>query len=124
MNLLSYFRPKLVSEDDHGTLQILSWLHIGCGVLGFLGSCLMLPMSVFDPEFKLEPGIRWMFLASALYFLSLFFSGLFIRARHFRQFSLIVAGITSLGFPMGTILGGYTLYILCSQIGQRVYRDK
>lgn len=48
-------------------------------------------------------------------------SGLSIRARRWRIFSLIVAGINCLGFPFGTVLGVFTFVVLLRESVIEVY---
>lgn len=39
-------------------------------------------------------------------------SGLFMRSRRYRAFSMVVAGLNCLHIPLGTILGVFTLIVL------------
>lgn len=48
-------------------------------------------------------------------------SGLFLRKRKFRVFSLIVSGFNVLQFPFGTILGVFTMIVLLRDSVREVY---
>ncbi|MDE3098140.1 MAG: hypothetical protein KGJ88_01570 [Verrucomicrobiota bacterium] len=58
------------------------------------------------------------FLASAVLNLV---SGLFIRARQHRTFSLVVAGLNCLHIPLGTILGVFTIIVLLRDSVRELY---
>jgi hypothetical protein len=59
----------------------------------------------------------WLIVSSALNIMS----GLFLRRRKNRTFSLVVAGIDCLHFPFGTVLGIFTMIVLLRESVQRLY---
>jgi hypothetical protein len=48
-------------------------------------------------------------------------SGLFLRERKNRTFSLVVAGINCLHVPLGTALGVFTIIVLCRESVRSLY---
>ena len=48
-------------------------------------------------------------------------SGIFLRARKYRIFSLIVAGLNCLHFPLGTVLGVFTFVVLLRNSVREMY---
>jgi hypothetical protein len=50
-------------------------------------------------------------------------SGMFLRARKNRTFSLVVAGINCLHIPLGTALGVFTFIVLCRESVRRLYAE-
>ena len=50
-------------------------------------------------------------------------SGLFLRARKYRTFSLVVAGINCLHVPIGTVLGVFTIIVLIRDSVRRLYEE-
>lgn len=59
---------------------------------------------------------RWFYLVFGLWAavasIANLFSGLFLRARRHRVFSMAVAGFNCLHLPLGTLLGVFTLIVL------------
>ncbi len=49
-------------------------------------------------------------------------SGLFIRQRRYRTFSLVVAGLDCLNMPLGTLLGVFTFVVLLRESVREAYR--
>lgn len=49
-------------------------------------------------------------------------SGMFMRQRRHRTFSLVVAGLNCLNMPFGTILGVFTFFVLLRESVREVYR--
>jgi len=52
-----------------------------------------------------------------------FLSGLFLRRRQNRLFSMIVAGLNCLHVPLGTALGVFTFIVLSRDSVQRLYEQ-
>jgi hypothetical protein len=50
-------------------------------------------------------------------------SGLFLRERKNRIFSMVVAGINCLHFPLGILLGVFTIIVLCRESVRRLYEE-
>ena len=68
------------------------------------------------PPAELFAIMKWFYLAGAVWFMSSgvlnLISGLCLRARKGRTFSLVVAGINCLHIPLGTVLGVFTIVVL------------
>ncbi len=71
---------------------------------------------------------RWFYLVFALWFIASgllnVLSGIFLRARRHRIFSIIVACINCLYMPLGTILGVFTILVLARDTVREVYEAK
>ena len=68
---------------------------------------------------------KWFYLVFGIWFvgsgiLSLL-SGLFIRSRKHRAFSLIVAGVNCAHMPLGTLLGVFTIIVLIRDSVRELY---
>ena len=50
-------------------------------------------------------------------------SGMFLRARRHRTFSMVIAAINCLHIPIGTLLGVFTLIVLGRESVRRMYMD-
>ena len=50
-------------------------------------------------------------------------SGMFLRARRHRTFSMVIAAINCLHIPLGTLLGVFTLIVLGRESVRRMYLD-
>lgn len=50
-------------------------------------------------------------------------SGLFLRTRRHRTFSMVIAGINCLHIPLGTLLGVFTLVVLGRESVRKLYLD-
>jgi hypothetical protein len=68
---------------------------------------------------------KWFYLVFAVWFVGSgvlnVVSGLCIRARKHRMFSMIVAGINCLLIPLGTVLGVFTIIVLMRDSVQELY---
>jgi hypothetical protein len=71
---------------------------------------------------------KWFYLVFAVWFVGSgvlnVVSGLFIRGRKHRTFSLIVAGINCLHIPLGTVLGVFTIIILMRDSVRELYEGE
>jgi hypothetical protein len=69
--------------------------------------------------------MKWFYLAGAVWFVTSgvlnLISGLCLRARKARTFSLVVAGINCLHIPLGTVLGVFTLIVLLRDSVRETY---
>jgi hypothetical protein len=69
--------------------------------------------------------MKWVYLAGAVWFVSSgvlnVISGLCLRARKARTFSLVVAGINCLHIPLGTVLGVFTIIVLLRDSVRELY---
>jgi hypothetical protein len=50
-------------------------------------------------------------------------SGMFLRARRHRTFSMVIAAINCLHIPLGTLLGVFTLIVLGRESVRKLYMD-
>jgi hypothetical protein len=69
--------------------------------------------------------MKWFYLAGAIWFVTSgilnLISGLCLRARKGRTFSLVVAGINCLHIPLGTVLGVFTIVVLIRDSVRELY---
>lgn len=131
MNLPPIPRDQRKIDADH--LNLLSIFHfVGAGlallgILGLLGhytllhAVFSLPQVGANQKQPLPPAeffaiFKWLYLVLAAWFLASgvlnVISGLCLRARKHRTFSLVVAGINCLHLPLGTVLGVFTIVVL------------
>jgi hypothetical protein len=127
---------------DH--LRLLAVFHfVGAGFsllgLAFLAAHYALFRTVFmNPKFFGEQGhepfpkeffevLKWFYLIGAVFMVTSgvlnLLSGIWLRARKFRTFSLIVAGLNCLHVPLGTILGAFTFVVLLRDSVKRLYDE-
>ena len=68
---------------------------------------------------------KWFYLIFAVWFLASgvlnVISGLCIRVRKHRKFSMIVAGINCIHLPLGTVLGVFTIIVLIRDSVRELY---
>jgi hypothetical protein len=114
---ISYKDLKGPTDDDCGSLKQIATFHLIVGGLGITGAIMLLLINWGDLEFR--------YLIGALFgsFLVFFASGLCMWLHRYRIFSLIVASITCLAFPIGTILGIFTIVILSKAGIAQIYRS-
>ena len=78
----------------------------------------MPPEQIFDM-------MKWIYLVGAVWFVTSgvlnVISGLCLRARKGRTFSLVVAGINCLHIPLGTVLGVFTIIVLIRDSVRELY---
>ena len=135
------FPDQAKIDDDH--LRILSVFHFvfaGFAVLGlfFIAAHFAIMHSVFgNPElWNNQPGsnpppegffdaFRWMYLFMALVIIAggvmNYLSGVYLRKKKHRTFSMIVAGVNCMNMPLGTALGVFTLIVLLRDSVSRAY---
>jgi hypothetical protein len=81
------------------------------------------PMPV--PPEQIFAMLKWIYLAGAVWFVASgilnLISGLCLRARKGRTFSLVVAGINCLHIPLGTVLGVFTIIVLIRDSMRELY---
>lgn len=81
------------------------------------------PMPV--PPEQIFAMMKWFYVAGAVWFMSSgilnLISGFCLRARKARTFSLVVAGINCLHFPLGTVLGVFTIIVLIRDSVRELY---
>lgn len=119
-----------IDTDHLNLLSIFHFVAAGLALLGVLilvGECAMLHFTFANPDFwknQKQQGpppefftvFIWMFAILGTWcFVSGILnvvSGIFLRQRKHRTFSLVVAAINCLHVPVGTILGVFTIIIL------------
>jgi hypothetical protein len=94
------------TNDDRGSLNLLAKCHIIFGVLGLTGG-IGIGITNWDDSMALGGAI-----VCSMIFALLLGSGLSMLYHCYRNFSLVVASIISLGFPAGTILGVWIIVVL------------
>ena len=137
--------PPVLSGDqqarDAEHLKLLSIFYFvlaGLGVagLGFLGVHFAFMRLFFHPDVLKNqkdgppPDVLIKFMAAAYIFGALviivgsilnLLSGIFIRQRRNRMFSLVVGGLNCLHVPLGTLLGVFTIITLTRDSVRRLY---
>jgi len=147
MNTASVSEDRLRKDNDH--LKLLSVFHFvvsGLAILGIAFLCLhYFIMSTFfsHPEmWKPTKGVDappkeffehfihvfvWFYLFMGVMFAAAFvlniISGIFLRQKRHRMFSLIVAGLNCLQIPFGTALGVFTIIVLLRDSVRQSYVD-
>ncbi len=124
--------PGHAAPEDEQHLRLLSVFYYVLSGLGGLGACVGIFYGVFGivmtaaPEAipsggsPPPPALGWLLaglgvfivLVSAGFSLLHFLVGRFIARRAHRKFCLVVAGITCLSIPIGTVLGVFTMVVL------------
>src|SRR4051794_33723227 len=105
--VLSYASPNPQSNrDDLLYLKTLAITHYVLGALGAFGAIMALIATFTETE------SRGPIIVMLVYCLAMIFSGYCLTTRRFRHFSIILLVPLWLMFPIGTILGIYTLRIL------------
>ena len=70
---------------------------------------------------------QWFYLVAAVVLLGYgilnLASGLFLRARKHRTFSIVVAGFNCVHVPLGTVLGVFTIIVLMRDSVRELYMD-
>lgn len=131
-------------QVDANHLRLLAIFHFVSAGMAFLGVLFMGAEFVFmraimsNPSMWTQPSqhnamppdtfvslFQWFFVLFGLYFVVTavlnVMSGVFLRARKHRVFSLVVAGINCLHVPLGTILGIFTIIVLVRDSVQDEY---
>jgi len=140
--LLPLPRDQRKIDADH--LKLLSIFHyVGAG-LAFFGILFLLAHFAIFHAFLANPKMwenqkqgpppaeffalfKWFYLVFGVWFLASgvlnVISGLCIRARKHRTFSLVVGGINCLHIPLGTLLGVFTIIVLIRDSVRELYED-
>ena len=131
---------RRIDADHLKLLAVFHFVVAGLAVvgLGFLALHYALMHAVMaNPEFwKTQKGgapspeqffaiFKWFYLIFGLILVAggvaNLISGLFIRRRTSRMFSLIIAGINCVQFPFGTVLGVFTFVVLLRDSVRELY---
>jgi hypothetical protein len=132
---------RKIDADHLNLLAIFHFVGAGLAILGilFLLAHYAMMHAVFtNPKFfenqkqpmpvppeRIFAMMKWFYLFGAVWFVSSgilnLISGLCLRARKGRTFSLVVAGINCLHIPLGTVLGVFTIVVLVRDSVREVY---
>jgi hypothetical protein len=132
---------RKIDKDHLNLLAIFHFVAAGLALLGilFLVAHYFMMHAVFsDPNIfanqkqpmPMAPAqmfaiFKWFYLAMGVWFVTSailnLISGLCLRARKSRTFSLVVAAINCLHLPLGTVLGIFTIVVLSRQSVQELY---
>jgi hypothetical protein len=104
---LSYARVEPPSADDRGTLTTLGIFYCVIGGFELAGSLMMFVGSWASPG--IPHLVALVFCSIAAIFT---LSGVGMLKRRFRTLSFVVATCTCLFFPIGTIVGVWTIIVL------------
>jgi hypothetical protein len=98
----------------------LKWLAIGNGIFGALGIIgFAIPLiSLWGNSID-----RYIFLAELWFFILIFLSSICIAKRSFRIFSILIASLLCLLFPIGTAIGAITIVILRQRMVRLIYQE-
>ena len=134
--------PRDQRKIDADHLKILSIFHfVGAGlallgILFLLAHFAMFHFIFTNPKFWQDQKqgappaeffaiFKWFYLVFGMWFLASgvlnVVSGLCLRARKHRSFSLVVAGINCLHLPLGTVLGVFTIIVLIRDLVLELY---
>jgi len=132
-------------SKDAEHLNLLSIFHFICAGLALLGILFLVGHYAFfahmvnnpqmwqnqrqgPPPAEIFAVLKWFYLVGGLWFLSSgvlnVLSGLFLRARKHRTFSIVVAVLNCLHVPLGTVLGVFTLVVLVRESVADLYRNR
>ncbi len=133
-----------VRNPDADHLRVLAICHfVGVGLaivgLGFLGLHYLVLHSVFTdpalwanqkdgpPPAALFAMFKWFYVAGAVFMVTSgvlnLVSGLCLRARKHRTFSLVVAAFDCMHLPLGTVLGVFTFVVLLRDSVRTLYAE-
>lgn len=135
-------RDQRKIDADH--LKLLAIFHfVGAGLavlgMGFVFLHFILMHSILENpkmwEHAQQPGVpppaeifaifKWVYFAGGIWFLVScvvnVISGLCLRARKYRTFSLVVSGFNCLHLPLGTVLGVFTMIVLMRDSVRELY---
>ena len=123
---------RKIDADHLNLLAIFHFVGAGLAVLGILfllGHYAMMHAIFTNPKFfenqkqpmpvppeQIFATMKWFYLAGAVWFVASailnVISGVCLRTRKGRTFSMVVAGVNCLHIPLGTVLGVFTLIVL------------
>lgn len=134
----------LINQDSEH-LKLLSTFHYVVGVLGGLFSCVFIIhvaigiMALTSPQMMADkagqappPFFGWMFIVmggAALFFgwvyaVCMIVAGRFLARRKRYIFCMVMAGLSCLFIPFGTILGVFTIIVLSRPTVKEVFEQK
>jgi hypothetical protein len=136
--------PRDQRKIDADHLNLLAIFHFAGAGLAVLALLLLLAHYTFlhaifsNPKFfenqrqpmpvppeQIFAMMKWFYLAGAVWFVASgilnIISGICLRARKGRTFSLVVAGFNCLHIPLGTVLGVFTIVVLIRDSVRELY---
>ncbi len=138
-------RPEdILDSDDLNSLSIFQFVAAGLDFADILASVAHFALMHAAPNHshvlqnqELQPPLEavqmvhlmiWMRAIVAIWLVAAvvlnILSGIYLRARKHRTFSLVVAGMNCLQFPLGTVLGVFTFVVLDRQSVKELYEAK
>jgi hypothetical protein len=103
------------SASELASLRRLAFFYLLIGALDLLGAAGIGLTNLSDPVF------RTIGLAGSAIAVLLLLSGWSIRRRRFRTFSFLAAYPICLGFPVGTVIGIWTIILLSKPAIRQIY---
>lgn len=134
--------PEYLRRRDHDQVRLLAVFHFVVGGLAFLGPVFLywhyMIMQRLMPQFqtmtvkqevKLPPDFMdwfvWFYVIAGVLSMAAgvlnVLSGMFLRRRRHRVYSMVVAGLNCVQFPFGTVLGVFTLVVLARESVRDLY---
>jgi len=114
-NELSYAPESVPTSDARATARMVGGVNIAVGVLTVMCGLEFCAL----PANNLTGWI--MACATLVYGISLCISGICIVRARCWHLSVVTSAMMTLVLPVGTIIGGYTLYVICSRDGGLLY---
>jgi|HubBroStandDraft_1064217.scaffolds.fasta_scaffold308802_2 uncharacterized membrane protein YfcA len=108
---LDYAGRKSATPDEIRTLNLIALLHMLVGGLGTIGIAILIITNVAHPANGSKEAIKIMSVG-LLGTVPVFYSGYCIKKHRKRAVSLTVSALICLFFPVGTIVGAWTIYYL------------
>ena len=134
--------PRKTDDDHRRILAVMHFVMAGFAVLGlvFIGAHFAIMDTVFgNPEmWKNQQGsnpppeeffaiFSWMYLFMAVMILAVGvgngLSGLYLRKKKNRMFSMVIAGVNCLNMPLGMALGVFTFIVLSRDSVREAYGE-
>jgi ABC-type polysaccharide/polyol phosphate export permease len=116
-NPVQYAHHNPPSAEDAANLRLLAICQIAFGGLGLLIGALLTMTITADPQFQ---RLVLAFLIADLFCV---LSGICMFITRFRIFSMFVAAITCVVFPIGPIMGVWALIVLCRPGVAQLYKS-
>ncbi|MEA3210769.1 MAG: hypothetical protein QOE70_3826 [Chthoniobacter sp.] len=133
------YRDQRVVDQEH--LKLLAIFHyvvagLAFAMIGFLVLHFMMMRMFFDnpemwkdmpnpPPHQFFAMFKWLYLIMGsfmiFYAIGNLLSGLWIRAKKNRMFSLVMAGLNCIQIPFGTVLGVFTIVVLVRDSVRELY---
>ena len=135
--------PRAIIDSEH--LRLLAIFHFVAAGLAFVGVSFSSLYFVMFQAFLSNPEMwaqsqqgpppaammavfRWFISIFVIWFLigaiGNLLSGLYLRARRHRTYSIAIAAINCLHIPIGTALGVFTLIVLTRGSVQKLYQER